>query len=174
MQHLRKIETIMELVFLGLVGTFFILMFVDSFNWRSVDAVAPRVFVAVGAVAWVLVLGSLLRRIAGSDTGPATPAEIMDMDFGDVDAPARARAFRFAAFIILLNLGIWLLGFHIAVPLGVAVYAWKYGPMKWYWALVVGLFFVVFIAGIIDSMISVLWNKPALLSLGETVMEWLR
>jgi hypothetical protein len=61
--------------------------------------------------------------------------------------------------------GVWLVGFHITIPLFLFLYCASFGGMKWPNALIVAAGFESFIVGVYDRLVHVVWNEPVLLKM---------
>jgi hypothetical protein len=118
-----SLELFGEMVLLALVGGFLVYLFIESLQWQLGSALMPWITVAIGAPFWVYRVLVLILR-AREEQG-----QIMDIGFRSGDDPTgeRARFFRIALFILGLYLGIWLFGFHVALPLGILLYVRLYG-----------------------------------------------
>ena len=91
----------------------------------------------------------------------------MDMGFRVSDDPKgeAKRWIRILSAIVVLYLGIWLLGFHISLPLWVFVYMVRFGRAKFLVAGGMALLFLGLIVGVYDYFIGVVWHDPVLLRL---------
>ena len=65
--------------------------------------------------------------------------------------------------------GVWLVGFHITIPLYLLVYCTVFGAMQWRNAFLIAAGFEVFIVGVYDMLVHVIWNEPLLLKLAAVV-----
>ena len=151
-----SLEAVGELVLLLIVGAFFIYLFVQSLSWPLGSALMPWIAVGIGTPFWLYRFGALLFQVK-EDT-----SQIMDVGFrtsGDHTAE-RLRMIRICTFIVGLYVAIWLFGFHIALPLGMLFYIKFYGEVGWGWALGVGLFFFILVAGVYDRLLNATWHEP--------------
>ncbi len=155
-------ETIGELILLIIVGAFFGYLFYESFDWPLGAALLPRIAVIIGAPFWVFQVISLLRsRQEGV-------GRIMDLGFLEIGIDPKAEVTRFiriTGWLIALYLGIWLLGFHLVLPLWIFLYLTIYGRLRWYWSACFALFFLAMIIGLFDYVMYTQWHKPILLRL---------
>jgi hypothetical protein len=89
----------------------------------------------------------------------------MDFGFRSGDDPEgeRGRFLRICCFIVALYLAIWLVGFHIAMPLGILIYVRVYGKMSWVGSIGLALLFVALIFGVYDRLLNAAWHEPPLL-----------
>ena len=152
-----SLELIGEMVLLALVGAFFVYLFIQSLEWPLGSALMPWITVGIGAPFWVYrVLVLILRAREGG------PTQIMDIGFrtGIDREGEKARFFRIALFILGLYLGIWLFGFHVALPLGILIYVRVYGQMSWLGSLCVGLMFLALLVGVYDRLLNATWHEP--------------
>ncbi len=157
------VEFIGEIVLLAVVGAFFIYLFVESFKWSAGAALMPRIAVFLGVPFLVIRAVVLLRGVREAVERP--PPQIMDVGFRKSDDPKEAarRFFRICGFIVLLYAGIWLLGIHISLPLGIAIYLWLYSELRWYWIATIAGAFLALIVGVWDLILRATWTPPLLL-----------
>lgn len=94
---------------------------------------------------------------------PNEPKQIMDTGFLETtDAPSVV-AFRWAQLIATtaaLLLGVWIIGFHIAVPAYTVLYLIIFGKAKWYWALIPAAFILVVVNFIYGYLLIAEWGTP--------------
>jgi hypothetical protein len=90
------------------------------------------------------------------------PGQIMDIGFRTGSDPVgeRGRFVRIALFILGLYLGIWLFGFHVALPLGMLIYVRVYGQLSWLGSLSVALLFLILLVGVYDKLLNATWHEP--------------
>jgi hypothetical protein len=170
--HIRRarlgvsLEIIGEVVLLALVGGFFVYLFVESLQWPLGSALMPWIAVGIGTPFWVYRMLVLLLRAR------EVPAQIMDIGFrtGSDAAGERARFFRIALFILGLYLGIWLFGFHVALPLGILFYVRVYGQVSWLGSLCVGLIFLALLVGVYDRLLNATWHEPMVRQWFESIL----
>lgn len=156
------LEVLGEIILLIAVGAMFAYLFIESFNWPPGSALMPRITVAIGTPFW---FWRLFRLIKSTQEVPSR--QIMDLGFRTGADPQgeRVRFFRITAYILGLYLAIWLLGFHIALPVGVAFYAYVYGRVGWIWSAVIGVVFLALILGVYDHFLAATWHEPPLLKM---------
>lgn len=156
-----------ELILLLLVAAFFIYMINESFRWKLGASIIPWVAVAVGTPFLILRFLSVLWPSADETVG--AQQQIMDIGFGTSDdGLAGMRFFRICAYIIALYLAIWLLGFHIALPLGTALYLYVWGRAGLLWSAGLGLMFLGLIVGIYGELLHASWHEPLI----PTLLGW--
>ena len=157
-----SVEVVGEIILLAIVGALFLYMFIESFGWPEGSALMPRIAIAIGTPFWVARLITLVRSTR------ETPSDmIMDLGFRTGADPRgeRIRFVRICLFIVGLYAAIWLVGFHIALPLGVFLYTLIYGRAGWIWSAVLGLLFLALIVGVYDHFLNATWHDPPLLRL---------
>jgi hypothetical protein len=154
-----SLEIAGELVLLLLVGAFFVYLFIESLHWPLGSALMPWIAIAIGTPFWLWRIAVLFFQAKESS------GQIMDIGFRTGDDPEgeRGRFLRICCFIVALYLGIWLLGFHIAMPLGILIYVRVYGKMSWVGSIGLALLFVALIAGVYDHLLNAAWHEPPLL-----------
>jgi hypothetical protein len=154
----RKIslELFGELVLLAVVGGFFVYLFIQSLAWPLGSALMPWIAVGIGAPFWVYRVLVLIMRAREEST------EIMDIGFRTGADPTgeKTRFFRIAGFVLGLYLGIWLFGFHVALPLGILIYVRVYGQLSWGGSLFVGIMFLALLVGVYDRLLNATWHEP--------------
>ncbi len=157
-----SLEMVGEVVLLMAIGAFLGYMFVDSLNWGEGAALMPRIAILLGLPFWLLRIMALARR-----SRPKSSARIMDTGFYLDQDPrvSLARFTRISGFIVLLYLGIWLFGFHVALPVGMFLYLYIYSKAGWLGSGLVGLLFLAIIVGLYDFVLHTNWFNPVILSL---------
>jgi hypothetical protein len=145
-----------EMVLLALVGGFLVYLFIESLQWQLGSALMPWIAVGIGAPFWVYRVLVLILRAREAQ------GQIMDIGFRTGGDPTgeRARFFRISLFIIGLYLGIWLFGFHVALPLGILFYVRVYGQLSWLGSLCVALMFLALLIGVYDNLLNATWHEP--------------
>ncbi len=151
-----SLEAIGEIILLVGVGAFFIYLFVASLDWPLGAALMPWISVAIGFPFWLYRLIVLFLRVQ------ETQGQIMDMGFriGADPGGEKARFLRVSLFIVGLYLGIWLFGFHLALPAGIFLYTFLYGQTGWWWSVCISLFFLTLIIAVYDQMLGAVWHEP--------------
>ena len=89
---------------------------------------------------------------------------IMDLGFRlgvDPEGEKRRAALYFGTIAALVLL-VWLIGFHVGLPLWVIAYLLLWTRAKWHHALLAGLGFETFIVGILDLTLDIFWFEPLL------------
>ena len=122
-------------------------MFIESFSWPLGSALMPWIAIGLGTPFWVVRLIALVRSTRDTSSG-----QIMDLGFRTGADPEgeRMRFARICFCIVGLYAAIWLVGFHIAIPLGVFLYVLIYGRAGWIWSTVLGLVFLALIVLVYD------------------------
>ena len=167
-----SMEFIGEVILLVAVGVFFIYMWLDSVDWEAGSLawlpwmmewdnggwLLPRIAVLFGTPFWFWRAYLLFRAGASSTTG-----QIMDTGFLETDDDPMVVLRR---WVLLLGttgallVGIWLFGFHIAVPAYTILYLVIFGKMKWYWTIIPAVFFEIIIIGIYGYILLSEWGTP--------------
>lgn len=154
-----SVEFVGEIILLLFTGLFFIYLFVDTLGMAREAKLLPLLAVGLGTPFWLLRAGTLLKW---GEVLP--PREIMDTGFltGDDPKTEVLGFIRMALFIAGLYLGIWVFGFHIAVPVGILIYLLTCSEAGWFWSLFAGLAFAALIVGVFDWTLNVPWHEPLL------------
>jgi hypothetical protein len=156
---LVRADVAAELIFLGLVAVIFVYFLVDARSWPIGAALLPTVVACAGMVLLGLHIAARLRP----STRPAR--QILDIAFGSLDVDEReqrVRTARMLCSILLLFLGIWLVGFHVALPTYVFAYLLFFGHVRWWWAVTAAVVFELLILGVYDRALHTAWNTPVL------------
>ena len=167
-----SMEFVGEVILLAAVGAFFVYMYWDSvdkdagglawlpwrLDWSDGGWLLPRIAVIFSIPFWLWRVVSLFKAGASSE-----PGQIMDTGFLETtDAPSVV-AFRWAQLIATtaaLLLGVWIIGFHIAVPAYTVLYLIIFGKAKWYWALIPAAFILVVVNFIYGYLLIAEWGTP--------------
>lgn len=157
-----SLEVAGEVILLALVGGMFAYLLIESFEWPLGSALMPWIAIAIGTP---FLFWRLFVLIRSAQKGTAD--QIMDLGFRTGADPKgeRRRFVRISVYIVGLYLAIWLLGFHIAIPLGVAFYVYVYGRVGFVWSAVIGLLFLALILGVYDRFLGATWHEPPLLEM---------
>ena len=162
-QKFLSVEFLGEVVLLAVVGAVFAYMLWDSQEWGTGAWLLPRITIAFGIPFWVWRIVSLFRtRISDPD------AQIMDTGFLEADADNNVVAKRWIKLVgstAGLLIGIWLFGFHVAVPGYTVLYLMVFAGAKWYWAILPAIFFEAIMIFIYGDILMAEWNTPL-------VVEW--
>ena len=119
----------------------------------------PMIIIGAAIPLWIIRLGYVLRRRKAIEQGM-----IMDLGFrlGEDPQGERRRAALYFGTLVALILLIWLVGFHIGLPIWVAAYMLLWTRAKWHYALAAALAFEAFIIGILDLALDIFWFEPLL------------
>jgi len=83
-------------------------------------------------------------------------------DYGVEQVDTKSRAIAFIATTGGLWVGIWLIGFHIAVPTYLITVLMVYGKVPWYWGVLAAAISYGLIIGVYDTLLHTAWNDPIL------------
>ncbi len=157
-----SVEVVGEIILLAIVGGLFLYMFIESFRWPEGSALMPRIAIGLGTPFWIARLITLVLS-----TRETTSEQIMDLGFrtGADPGAERMRFARICFYILGLYAAIWLVGFHIAIPLGVYFYVRVYGRAGRLWSTILGLLFLALIVLVYDRFLNATWHDPPLLRL---------
>ena len=154
-----SVEFLGEIILLAFVGWFFFYMLWESQDWGRGAWLMPRIVIFTGIPFWIWRVVALFRTQI-QDKGDS---RIMDMGFLQTDVGAdvmRRRWIQLISTTVGLLVGLWLLGYHVGVPLYVATYLLVYGKVKWWIALGAVLFFETVIVVVYDNILLSAWNRP--------------
>lgn len=156
-----SIERAGETLLLALSAAFFVYLLIASFTWPLGAALMPRLVASAGLLFLALRVVQLVRQPTGKR------GRIMDTGFASLEsgsAPVKRFAIVFGS-LIALCFGIWLVGWHLALPAYVVLYLRYPGGVRWWAALLAGLAFLALLVGVYDMVFHTPWNEPALLRL---------
>ncbi|MGH7845193.1 MAG: tripartite tricarboxylate transporter permease [Candidatus Binatia bacterium] len=159
------VEIVGEMILLLAVAGFFLYLFIPSRDWPWGARLVPQLAVIIGTPFLIIRIIYVLRILFWSRAvGVVTPSQIMDMGFrvGDDPKGEGKRWIRILSAIGVLYLGIWLVGFHVALPLWVFVYMVWFGKANYFLAGGIALAFLGLIVGVYGHLIRVPWHDPPL------------
>ena len=168
------VEIVGEMILLAAVAGFFLYLFVPSLDWPWGARLVPQLAVIIGTPFLIIRIIYVLRILFWSRAvGVVTPSQIMDMGFrvGDDPKGEGKRWIRILSAIGVLYLGIWLVGFHIALPLWVFGYMVWFGKANFFLAGGIALAFLGLIVGVYGYLISVPWHDPPLFMLFRSLFS---
>jgi hypothetical protein len=67
---------------------------------------------------------------------------------------------RFVLTTAMLFVSVWVIGFHVAIPIYVFAYLMVYGGVRWWVALLCAAFFEAFMVVAYDIVIRQAWPEP--------------
>jgi TctA family transporter len=161
----KSLPVVLEALFLTATFALFIYFIGASRQWPLSAALLPRVVSGAGLL---FLTGYLFQRISQANGKVSAAGRILDIGFRDSDLSAQEmsrRILRVVGSLAALLAGVWLLGFHVTIPLYLLVYCTVFGGMRWWSALMVAAGFEIFIVGVYDLLVHVVWNEPLLLKL---------
>ena len=154
-----KVEFLGELVLLLFVGATFVYMLWESRNWGTGAWLLPRITIFFGIPFWFMRVFALFRtQVQSKGT-----AQIMDMGFLTTQDSLAVITRRWVTLIATtggLLAGVWVLGFHIGIPLYVVLYLTFLGKVKWWITLFPAAFFWVVIEFLYGRLLLAVWNDP--------------
>lgn len=159
-----SVEVIGEMILLAIVAGFFAYIVISARHWPFSAMLTPLIAVSIGTPFLIWRIVTLVRMRLAIRGPSVTTRQIMDTGFrigGDPKTEGR-RFIKVFVAIGVLYAGIWLVGFHIMVPLWVFVYMRWFGKVSLVWAAVVALLFVALMVGFYDHVIDALWHEPVL------------
>ncbi len=152
----RSPEILGELVLLAIIAVLAV-VYVNDLTNRVEGRWLPFITVAAATPLWFIRLYTVLSRRKAIEQGM-----IMDLGFrlGVDPRGEKRRAALYFGTIVALVIVIWLIGFHIGLPLWVIAYLLMWTRTRWYYALLAGLGFESFIIGILDLTLDIFWFEP--------------
>ncbi len=171
-RRLTRPEVLGEMVLLAIVGVMFATMLWESQDWTTASALMPRIAIAIGAPLWFIrvfglvryALGTQPERYRGVRREEESGGQIMDLGFymGDDQRAALMRFLSITGALLVLLAGIWLIGWHITLPLWTVAYLLIFAKVKVWQAALGGIFFLAVIIGVYGALFDTLWNDPVL------------
>jgi hypothetical protein len=157
-----SLEIIGEMVLLTAVAGFFIYIGISALSWKFSAVLTPAIAIAIGTPFLIWRMIHVVRMGLRVQNTEVTPSQIMDIGFrvGTDRKAAQGRFIRIFVAIGVLYAGIWILGFHITVPLWVFGYLYWFGHVRLVWSALIGLLFLGFIVGVYDQILGAYWNEP--------------
>ncbi|MFN0070567.1 MAG: hypothetical protein ACKVVP_03630 [Chloroflexota bacterium] len=154
--HRSITERVLELTLMLFCAIVFIFMLVESLRWSAGVALLPRIASAFGLV--VLTIYAFQRLGPGRHRG-----QIMDLGFDEEGLERRVvmeRTARFVLSTVALFASVWLIGFHVAVPIYMVLYLVIFGKVRWWVAILSALAFLAFMIVAYDIIIRETWPEP--------------
>lgn len=147
-------EVLGELLLIAIAFALFGYLFALSFDWPEAARLLPRIAVVIGIPFGLVRLFVLLRRVKPSATS------VMDIAFrieGQDQRAVTGRFIRIWTWLLGLYLGIWMLGFHFALPVGTFIYLFRYGKAGWIWSVGLSLAIYATIKLVYDVALDAVW-----------------
>jgi hypothetical protein len=155
----RSPEILGEVVLLGVVLLLAITYIIEMPGLKMGGRYLPIVTLIFVTPFWVIRVKALFERKRLLQGG-----QIMDLGFrfGGNPVAEKRRAIRFITAVAALFLSIWLLGFHLALPIWVVTYLLLFAKAKPIVVLVIAIAFEGLLLGVHDFIINVPWPEPLL------------
>lgn len=159
------VEVAGETLLLSAVGGFFVYMFIVSLDWNPGATLTPYIALVAGTPFLIIRIIHVARAWLGIETGTMSERQIMDIGFR-VGSDPKAENRRFAMIVVaiaILYSGLWLVGFHVMLPLWTFLYLHFVGRVRLIWSVPVTAAMIVLIVGVYDYLMDTIWNEPLLL-----------
>jgi hypothetical protein len=150
-----KSERVLEAILMLFCLALFVFMLVESVKWNPGVALLPRIASSLGLIVLVVYAVQRFR--------PRSQGQIMDMGFNEeglTRSTVLERTLRFVLTTAAFFVGIWLVGFHVAVPIYMVLYLIVYGKVRWWAALLSAVGFLIFMVVAYDIVIRSVWPEP--------------
>src|SRR6266542_5459190 len=159
-----SLDLVLESILVSIVTSYFIYLLLAVRDLRPEAARLPRV-TALGGL--VLVAAFIAQKIWHA-THPQqnTALQILDTGFDEEGLSGRLVVIRTLRLTVWFGgmLGtIWLIGYHVTVPVFVFFYLLVFGETKWWLAATAGGVFFLLIYVLFDLVLHTEWPEPALL-----------
>jgi hypothetical protein len=157
-------DLVLESILVSIAAGFFIYLLLAVEELRPEAARLPRM-TAIGGL--ILVAAFVAQKVWGAARGKASATvQILDTGFDEEGLSARlvvTRTLRLACWFGGMLAAIWLVGYHVAVPVFVFFYLLVFGKTRWWLAAIGGAAFFILIYGLFDLVLHTIWPEPALL-----------
>ncbi len=157
-------DLVLESILVSLVAGYFFYLLLAVKHLRPEAARLPRM-TAIGGL--LLVVAFIAQKIWRAMHGkPNATRQILDTGFDEEGLSNRlivGRTLRLSLWFGGMLAAIWLVGYHVAIPLFVFFYLLVFGNTKWWLAATAGAGFFLLIYGLFDLVLRTIWPQPALL-----------
>ena len=159
-----SVDLVLESILVSIVTGYFIYLLLAVKDLRPEAARLPTL-TAFGGL--VLVAAFIAQKIWDATHPKQNPAvQILDTGFDEEGLSGRVvliRTLRLATWFGGMLAAIWLVGYHVTVPVFVFFYLLVFGETKWWTAATAGAVFFLLIYGLFDLVLHTEWPQPALL-----------
>ena len=159
----RRRLLITEAVVVTMMLGGFVFMLVESADWPFGAALFPRISGALGIA--TVAAYAVQRGLEELRPRFQTEGRVLDIGWTEFGGDKKDTKSRTVAFVVStggLWVGIWLVGFHIAIPTYLVVILLVYGRVRWYWAAAAAAAAYGLIIGVYDELLHTSWNDPVL------------
>ena len=159
-----SLDLVLECILVSIVTGFFIYLLLAVRELRPEAARLPKV-TAIGGLA--LVATFIAQKLWGAARGKQnTAVQILDTGFDEEGLSGRLvvmRTLRLSTWFCGMLAAIWLVGYHVTVPVFVFFYLLVFGKTKWWLAATAGAAYFFMIYVLFDLVLHTEWPEPALL-----------
>jgi hypothetical protein len=159
-----RFDLVLESILVTLVTSYFIYLLLAVRDSRPEAARLPTV-TAIGGL--VLVVAFIAQKIWDArHPKQNTDVQILDTGFDEEGLSGRLvaiRTLRLATWFGGMLAAIWLVGYHVTVPVFVFFYLLAFGETRWWLAATAGAVFFLLIYVLFDLVLHTEWPAPALL-----------
>jgi hypothetical protein len=159
-----SLEVLLEgLLVIGMAG-YFVYLLLAVGELRPEAARLPRMTAIGGLILIALFIAQKLWRAFQRMEIPTL--QILDTGFDEEGLSRRLVALRTLRVVIWFGamLGaIWLIGYHVTIPVFVGFYLFAFGETKWWAAISAGAAYLLLIYVLFDLILRTEWPEPALL-----------
>jgi len=123
------------------------------------------IILLLGGAAVILLTVQLYKEVFSKESSKEKSSGMdVVVDESQKGKEATKRILVFWGWLVGLFLGIWLIGFPVAVPLFAFLYPQLNGS-RWYWSLFIALLCLFFTYGLFEMVIHAPWPEPFILRL---------
>ncbi len=159
-----SLEALLEWLLVISVAGFFVYLLLAVGELRPEAARLPRMTAIGGLVLVALFIAQKLwRMLLGMQN---RSMQILDTGFDEEGLSGRLvalRTLRVALWFGAMLGAIWLVGYHVTIPLFVGFYLFAFGETKWWASASAGAAYFLLIYVLFDVILHTEWPEPALL-----------
>lgn len=114
-------------------------------------------------IVWRVIFPPRTAGPPGEAASSEQPGQIMDTGFLETTDARSVVALRWVQLFgttAALLLGVWIIGFHIAVPAYTVLYLIIFGKAKWYWTIIPAAFILIVVNFIYGYLLIAEWGNP--------------
>ena len=149
-----------------LLVLFFAIVFVFALRWEWRTALMPAVAAGFGMLFGVIEIVKATSKQKTVGETKQTKQYTGDLTY---EAVSLHQGIIFFAWVGAFFLGVFLLGFHISIPLFAFLYLKIEGKASWLLSILLPLSLLGFVLVVFDWLMDIAWGKPLLLSWFQTL-----
>jgi hypothetical protein len=158
-------QGVLESILLLAATAMFVYEWAESLRLRQGPELLPRIVATTGLVALVVYVGRRLWRLRRPSAPGTGTGSILDigMEGAGLDRGVLVRRVsRFLGALAFLYVGVWLMGFHLTIPLFLVGYLRLWGEMGWRGAILTAAAYFAVMVVLYDQVLRSPWNDPVI------------